>query len=594
MSRNKSSCGKHFINKLIFSDGSEVSPRRINVIIGPNNTGKSRLLKEIRSEILGHPSNYGSPDYPKYLLSDIITTFPKTVDEIEEEYGPLKHIVAKTPGGWRVREYCNTGIQINPDGSFSRYPQATIYTSDILDLRETLASSNHDPIQFKQFFGPLFVGYSGTEDRLLLASGEPARGVASSDYNTLSSALDVDPLLSSISNTTKALFNKDVILDVVTDRQKVSPIVCPDFSEYRNSVSGSHAPDSSKLANATKLSEEGDGFKSFVSVLLSIIGNKKPVYLLDEPEAFLHPPFAMEMGHEIASLISMVNARDCQLFIASHSSYLIRGILAEMRRLNQLDELRIIRLTRDKNLTQAHVIGNDAIQRIVSTTGFTPAYIDALFSTIPVLTEGPRDAELYTQITSKLLPQQDALFVSVNGKQNFQNKLSFYRDSGSRPCIIADFDILKSVDQFKKVMESANVSEYQIACHVPTANKLFSYVSKKADQLYPSDEAGKRSKEAKEYLSGQYRFVDYQSINEYEHGLSEKINDLINELIQYGILIIRTGIMETIFPEMESKGNKEHSDTWYYDAIDFVSSSENETLSSSSFVKDLISLIESR
>ncbi|WP_368286119.1 hypothetical protein [Enorma massiliensis] len=144
------------------------------------------------------------------------------------------------------------------------------------------------------------------------------------------------------------------------------------------------------------------------------------------------------------------------------------------------------------------------------------------------------------------------------------------------------------------VMESANVSEHQIACHVPTANKLFTYVSKKADQLYPSDEAGKRSKEAKEYLSGQYRFVDYQSINEYEHGLSEKINDLINELIQYGILIIRTGIMETIFPEMESKGNKEHSDTWYYDAIDFVSSSENETLSSNSFVKDLISLIESR
>lgn len=40
MSRNESSCGKHFINKLIFSDGSEVSPRRINVIIGPNNTGK--------------------------------------------------------------------------------------------------------------------------------------------------------------------------------------------------------------------------------------------------------------------------------------------------------------------------------------------------------------------------------------------------------------------------------------------------------------------------------------------------------------------------------------------------------------------------
>lgn len=50
------------------------------------------------------------------------------------------------------------------------------------------------------------------------------------------------------------------------------------------------------LSKATPLREEGDGLRSFVSVLLSLMGRRKPVFLLDEPEAFLHPPYAAQDG----------------------------------------------------------------------------------------------------------------------------------------------------------------------------------------------------------------------------------------------------------------------------------------------------------
>lgn len=43
------------VNELVAVDGTTVKPKKITVFIGPNNSGKSKSLKEIRSEILGNP-----------------------------------------------------------------------------------------------------------------------------------------------------------------------------------------------------------------------------------------------------------------------------------------------------------------------------------------------------------------------------------------------------------------------------------------------------------------------------------------------------------------------------------------------------------
>ena len=37
------------IKKIIAYDGTEIEPKAINIIVGPNNSGKSRLLKEIKA-----------------------------------------------------------------------------------------------------------------------------------------------------------------------------------------------------------------------------------------------------------------------------------------------------------------------------------------------------------------------------------------------------------------------------------------------------------------------------------------------------------------------------------------------------------------
>ena len=582
------------IKRLCFNDGTQIVPKKINLIIGPNNSGKSRVLKEIRSELLGHPTNYGLPDYPNLLLSQIEVDSIPSLAVLEEHFGTLDTLVVKSQNGWHVKDYCNIGMQINPDGSINRHSRPSIFAADINSLRKTLENSARvGDGQLTQFVGPLFVNYSGTEDRLLLSAGEPARGVGSNEYNTLSSVLDIDPYLSGLSHKIKSLFDKDVILDSTTDRQVVVPLVNDDFADYRKSVSGECAPDSTMLNGAKPLREEGDGFRSFVAVLLSLLANRKPVYLLDEPEAFLHPPYAYEMGCEIASMTSRPSSSANQLFIATHSSYLVRGILSQARQNELLDELVIIRLTRENDSLKVHDISAGSLDKLVTTTGFTPAYIDALFSKSPVLVEAPRDAELYGQLATKLLQNQDHLFITVNGKQNFNKHYSFYKNANTSPFLIADFDLLKSVEMFSQIMKSADVPEVIIGHNIDITRKLFAYISEEADIRFPSIENGNRSKDARDYITKQYKKVNYDLIDKYEDNLSTKIVDMISELIEYGILVIQSGTMETILPELNKTNNAEHSDEWYYAAISFIANADRHTLESNDFVRAFLTLLHS-
>src|SRR5690606_38897529 len=45
-----------------------------------------------------------------------------------------------------------------------------------------------------------------------------------------------------------------------------------------------------------KIDNQGDGFRSFVGIVLSLLFSKDRIILLDEPEAFLHPAQSRYLG----------------------------------------------------------------------------------------------------------------------------------------------------------------------------------------------------------------------------------------------------------------------------------------------------------
>lgn len=402
------------INGLSFNGSNEVIiPKKINVLIGPNNSGKSRALKEIRSEILGHPERHfgDCEQIDSVIFEKIDLNMPVGSGDLISSYSLDKRVV-KHDAGWQVRDYCCIAKRLAPEGGYSSYPrQVSFYSASswideldsVLSEPEAHGGEHEARREALEFFGPCVVDYAGTEDRLLLSIGDRAYGHRDNDYNVLSSVLDYDPDCTDISSDIVDLFGKDVVLDALSSRQLVVPVVSGSFEKYRASRDASEKLEI--LEQSTPLSWEGDGFRSFVSVLLGVIGRKKPIFLLDEPEAFLHPPFARRMGELLAQHLSK-NEQLESAFISTHSSYLLQGLLA-----GDCDDVQIIRLERSAEGTTARVIGTDEIRNLIKRKDYSPKYLDGLFSSEVNLVEGPWDDLVYSKIIMKANPTYEGLFI---------------------------------------------------------------------------------------------------------------------------------------------------------------------------------------
>lgn len=103
------------------------------------------------------------------------------------------------------------------------------------------------------------------------------------------------------------------------------------------------------------IEREGDGFKSYVGICLSLMQGIRPVSLIDEPELCLHPPQAYHIGRFIGRNAQVKHVT----FVATHSSHVLRGILETGRKIT------VLRLTRRKSGFQGHLISNEDLKTVL-------------------------------------------------------------------------------------------------------------------------------------------------------------------------------------------------------------------------------------
>jgi len=92
------------------------------------------------------------------------------------------------------------------------------------------------------------------------------------------------------------------------------------------------------------LSSMGDGFKSLLmnSFITTLIDNG--IVLLEEPEIAMHPGYLGVFANEIVS-----NSKNNQIFLSTHSLELIKYILKSAENSGTLDEINIVKLSRFNN-----------------------------------------------------------------------------------------------------------------------------------------------------------------------------------------------------------------------------------------------------
>jgi hypothetical protein len=316
---------------------------------------------------------------------------------------------------------------------------------------ENTMEAQRDDTWFKISFAHYSIAFLGTDNRLNMT-----RQIESNQKNSLQKApvllqalYENDPRIEElISSIVKDTFNMDIKLDY-SHLCELFLRVSNDFGEI---------PEDPRIARPIlekfeKLDDQGDGIRSFVATVLVMLASKQHVLLIDEPEAFLHPPQARKLGEQIARY-----SKDRQIFIATHSSDLLSGILTQRQ-----EDVTIIRIERFGDENEINLLDDANLMEIISHPLLSSARIlEAIFYNGTVIVEGDSDSTFYQRISRIIRNSDDIHYVHAHSKQAIPIVANSYAKLGIRFAIIVDFDVLRIQDEFRGLLKRLNIDKETI------------------------------------------------------------------------------------------------------------------------------------
>lgn len=221
----------------------------------------------------------------------------------------------------------------------------------------------------------------------------------------------------------------------------------PDAHEDRLSLSYMK-----RLEKLPTLHQQGDGMRSFAGIMLATSTGTHTIALIDEPEAFLHPPQARLLG------LTLVDSRsnNRQLVIATHSSDILRGVLD-----SRSSDIRVIRITRLGDANAIRLLDNSRVRELWEDPLLRYSNIlDGLFHDGVIVCESDADCRFYSAVRDALtLSDQakrrpDVMFTHCGGKDRLKVVIRALREVGVPVKAVADFDILSGEKTLREVVES--------------------------------------------------------------------------------------------------------------------------------------------
>jgi hypothetical protein len=400
------------VTKLTFSDETtlRVPPGGAVVIVGPYNSGKSVALRNIRD---------------------------KLVSESAEKSRVIKELRVDKQGDtedlrtW-LETHCDVSL-VDGSESYSRPGAGNVRFSE-LERRWTSGPPFRD-------LGKIFAFFGAAEERLKAAHGTDNRDVVKQAPTHPLHKLDRDSELEEkIRQISLSAFDLPLTLNRFAGRRiylHVGEVEAKEmvpngreFLEYRD-----------RLSALPLLEEQGDGMKSFIGLLLNMAIAHYPYVIVDEPEAFLHPPQAISLGR----MMFETRSDDSQLFLATHDVNILRGILEAGE-----ENVTVVRITRDGDKNPAKVLGSSEIANLWSDPLLRYSEVlNGIFHQAVVLCESDADCRFYHSILDllvddkEILRRPEVLFTHCGGKQRMERVVRALRAVDVPVLVIGDFDILR-------------------------------------------------------------------------------------------------------------------------------------------------------
>jgi hypothetical protein len=281
---------------------------------------------------------------------------------------------------------------------------------------------------------------------------------------------------------------------------------------------------------AHDIAELSDGVRAFTGLTAAVMSADYRVMLVDEPEAFLHPPLTRKLGRRLTEL---AGERGANVLAATHSPDFVLGCIQSGRRVN------IVRLTWRRGVASARLLSADKLEGmmrdpLLRSTGV----LGALFHEGAVICESDADRVFYSEINERLLAARGGgadgcVFLNAQNKQTIRRILRPLREMGLPAVAVVDLDILKGRDDFRELLRAAYVPE--------VFWEAWEEQRKRVDQSIRTD--------------------DYKDGGVYTLGREDRTraDTLLAGLREYGLFVVPVGELECWLTELEVGG---HGPEW--------------------------------
>lgn len=468
------------LTDICFANGTVLRLGNLTVVVGANNSGKSRMLKDIVAKASQNSRIQG------VVADDIFWTLPSTIDELRQAYPDIERTQGER-GQWLLSTLAPDLCSAHTLSEMDDWPQGheTIITNASRDSRQ----------QFVDRYGKSLIAYLSTEHRLQLVKEADSPTKRTDAANLLQKLYNAGrDAERRVRELVRTAFGQDIALDFTTLRRML----------LRIGDSFADLPDDPRDARATltrslSLDDQGDGFRSFVGIVIAMAAVNRSLFLIDEPETFLHPPQAFRIGEFIAQQATSHR----QVIVATHSADTLRGILSKTR------DVAIVRLDRNDGTTAVQVLDATVVDTIASDPLLASARVlDGVFYAGAVVVEGDRDARIYQFVSRMLRDDLDLHFVNTDGKQLVPRVIEIYRGFGVRSVGIVDFDVLNNADEFGAYLVAFGVDEQSRQ----SAMSLRAAVAGAVTKVAPD----RRLAELREELATIQREIDHVSTAKFE------------------------------------------------------------------------------
>lgn len=418
----------------------------LTLLVGPNNSGKSLALREIKEWASigeGQPAR-GVP--LGKVLRRVVGRFPDTPESLDRFLSPKRlprrdgdheamirlrvfyfHAGPRpmSPGPVLVREW--DGIE--DVGVYSQKRLLPIFCT-LLDGRSRLALV--DQLQWTTLREP-----PANHMMMLLRDEQIHKRVEEELFDA---------------------FGQHLVIDV-TQPPNLSIALSPDPTPPDGWQTRLDEASIAYQQAATPIREFGDGVQSYVGIVCAIETLGQSLLLIDEPEAFLHPALSRRLGRFIARSASEHRA---SVVVATHSGDLVMGCIDEV------PETGIVRLGYNGGTGSARPLSGSDVAELSRDPLLRSSHaLSALFARGVVVCEADSDRAFYEEINRRLIEEgarrgaTDTMFLNAQNWQTVVRLMGPLRAFGIRTACVLDLETVTRQEHWTDIARVVTSSDSQ-------------------------------------------------------------------------------------------------------------------------------------